>query len=81
MFAVNARAHYFLTQAVAATMTARGAGSIVRVSTMVSVVAQPGMSVYWATKAALESLTRTWAAEWAAFGRPRQPARPWADTY
>jgi NAD(P)-dependent dehydrogenase (short-subunit alcohol dehydrogenase family) len=68
MFDVNVRSHYFLTQALVPNMMAKGGGAIVNITTMVSVVAQPGMSTYSATKAALESLTRTWAAEWAPSG-------------
>jgi NAD(P)-dependent dehydrogenase (short-subunit alcohol dehydrogenase family) len=42
---------------------ARGSGSIVNVSSISARIGMPGLSVYSATKAALESLTRTWAAE------------------
>jgi NAD(P)-dependent dehydrogenase (short-subunit alcohol dehydrogenase family) len=62
-FDVNVRAPYFLTAALVPGMVARGAGSIVNVSTMAASVGMPGLSTYGATKAALESLTRTWAAE------------------
>jgi NAD(P)-dependent dehydrogenase (short-subunit alcohol dehydrogenase family) len=62
-FDVNVRAPYFLTAALVPGMIARGAGSIVNVSTMAASVGMPGLSTYGATKAALESLTRTWAAE------------------
>jgi NAD(P)-dependent dehydrogenase (short-subunit alcohol dehydrogenase family) len=62
-FAVNVRAPYFLTAALVPAMAARGSGTIVNVSTMAATVAVPGMSVYSASKAALNSLTRTWAAE------------------
>lgn len=67
-FAANVRAPFFLTKALAPKMIARGGGSIVNVSTMVAQIGMPGMSVYGATKAALESLTRTWAAEFAPAG-------------
>jgi NAD(P)-dependent dehydrogenase (short-subunit alcohol dehydrogenase family) len=67
-FATNVRAPYFLTAAIAAKMLERGSGSIVNVSTMAVVIAMPMMSVYSATKAALNSLTRTWAAELARSG-------------
>jgi NAD(P)-dependent dehydrogenase (short-subunit alcohol dehydrogenase family) len=62
-FELNVRAPYFLTAALAPGMAARGRGSIVNISTMAASVGMPGLSVYGATKAALESLTRTWAAE------------------
>jgi NAD(P)-dependent dehydrogenase (short-subunit alcohol dehydrogenase family) len=68
MFDVNVRAPYFLTAALAPRMAGRGGGSIVNVSTMVAELGMPGSSAYAATKAALASLTRTWAGEFADFG-------------
>jgi len=44
-------------------MLQRGRGSIVNVTSMVALKGVPGSSVYAASKAAVESLTRTWAAE------------------
>jgi NAD(P)-dependent dehydrogenase (short-subunit alcohol dehydrogenase family) len=67
-FAVNVRAPYFLSAALVPGMIERGRGSIVNVSTMAASVGMPGLSAYGATKAALESLTRTWAAELGAHG-------------
>ena len=63
VFATNVRAPYQLTAAFAPGMVARGSGAIVNVSTMAARIGMPGLPVYSATKAALESLTRTWAAE------------------
>jgi NAD(P)-dependent dehydrogenase (short-subunit alcohol dehydrogenase family) len=68
MFDVNVRAPYFLTAALAPPMAGRGGGAIVNVSTMVAELGMPGSSAYAATKAALASLTRTWAGEFAGFG-------------
>ncbi len=62
-FAVNVRGLYFLTAAVVPGMVERGRGSIVNVSTMAARVGMAGLSAYAATKAAVESLTRTWAVE------------------
>jgi NAD(P)-dependent dehydrogenase (short-subunit alcohol dehydrogenase family) len=62
-FAANVRAPYQLTASFAPGMIAKGSGSIVNVSTMAARIGMPGLPVYSATKAALESLTRTWAAE------------------
>ena len=45
-------------------MGARGGGSIVNVATMVAHFGLPGASAYGASKAALVSLTQTWAAEY-----------------
>ncbi|EPD68741.1 MULTISPECIES: SDR family NAD(P)-dependent oxidoreductase [Streptomyces] len=66
--AANIRAPYFLTAALAPAMIAKGAGSIVNVSTMAARIGVPGLSLYSATKAALESLTRTWAVEFSPAG-------------
>jgi NAD(P)-dependent dehydrogenase (short-subunit alcohol dehydrogenase family) len=68
VFATNVRAPYFLTAALAPKMLAKGFGSIISISTMVATFGLPGLSVYGATKAALESLTRTWAAEFSPGG-------------
>ena len=62
-FSVNVRALYFLTAAVVPGMIERGRGSVVNVSTMAASVGMAGLSAYSATKAAVESLTRTWAVE------------------
>ncbi|MFH8534173.1 SDR family NAD(P)-dependent oxidoreductase [Streptomyces tendae] len=64
-FAVNVRAPFQLTALLAERMAAGGGGSIVNVSSTAGGLGMPGMAVYGATKAALESLTRTWAAEFA----------------
>ncbi|MGH6655081.1 MAG: SDR family NAD(P)-dependent oxidoreductase [Actinocrinis sp.] len=66
--AANIRAPYFLTARLAPAMLAKGSGSIVNVSTMAARIGMAGLSVYSATKAALESLTRTWAAEFGPSG-------------
>ncbi|MBY8343806.1 SDR family oxidoreductase [Streptomyces spinosirectus] len=66
--AANIRAPYFLTAALAPAMIAKGAGSIVNISTMAARIGVPGLSLYSATKAALESLTRTWATEFSPAG-------------
>ncbi|MEU7487112.1 SDR family oxidoreductase [Streptomyces sp. NPDC042319] len=64
-FAVNVRAPFLLTALLAEKMAGAGGGSIVNVSSTAAGLGMPGMAVYGATKAALESLTRTWAAEFA----------------
>jgi NAD(P)-dependent dehydrogenase (short-subunit alcohol dehydrogenase family) len=63
-FATNVRAPFFLTAAIAPRMAARGGGSIVNVATMAAHFGLPGASAYGASKAALVSLTQTWAAEY-----------------
>lgn len=63
-FALNVKAPFFLTGAFAPQMAADGGGSIVNVSTMVARFGLPGMALYGSTKAALELLTKSWAAEY-----------------
>lgn len=61
---VNVVAPFLLTAALAPGMASRGHGAIVNVSTMVAAFGLPGMSAYSASKAALELLTKAWAAEY-----------------
>ncbi|ORW85374.1 short-chain dehydrogenase [Mycobacterium sp. IEC1808] len=68
MFDTNVRATYFLVAEMAKGMLERGRGSIINVTSLAAVKGMPGASVYGATKAALASLTRTWAAEFGAQG-------------
>ncbi|MFT7839897.1 SDR family oxidoreductase [Saccharothrix sp. BKS2] len=68
LFDLNVRAPFYLTAALVPGMVARGSGSVVNVSTATSVLGFPGFGVYSATKAALESLTRTWAVEFRGTG-------------
>jgi NAD(P)-dependent dehydrogenase (short-subunit alcohol dehydrogenase family) len=63
-FAVNVKAPFFLTGAFAPRMADNGGGAIVNVSTMVASFGMPGMALYGSTKAALELLTKAWAAEY-----------------
>ena len=66
MYDSMVRAPYFLVQKLAPKMIARRSGSIVNVSSTAGTVAIPGgMSLYGSCKAALESLTRYWAADFA----------------
>lgn len=68
MFDINVRGTYFLVAALAKGMLERGGGSIVNVTSLAAVKGMPGASVYSATKAALASLTRSWAAEFGECG-------------
>ena len=63
-YARNVKAPFFLTGAFAPRMAANGGGAIVNVSTMVASFGMPGMALYGSTKAALELLTKAWAAEY-----------------
>jgi NAD(P)-dependent dehydrogenase (short-subunit alcohol dehydrogenase family) len=68
MFDVNVRAPFFLTAALLPQMIARGSGAIVNISTMGASVGVPFAPVAGAAKAALESLTRSWAVAFGANG-------------
>lgn len=68
MFDTNVRGAYFLVAEVGRGMVARGRGAIVNITSPAGDKGFPGTSVYGATKAALASLTRTWAAEFGANG-------------
>src|SRR6202790_2884435 len=68
MFASNVRAPFFLVAALAPGMAARGRGSIVSLSSMAGGVGLVGGAAYGATKAALEAMTRAWAAEYSGSG-------------
>jgi NAD(P)-dependent dehydrogenase (short-subunit alcohol dehydrogenase family) len=90
-FDTNVRGAYFLVAALVPAMLAHGRGSIVNITSMVAFKGVPGASSYSASKAALESLTRTWAAEFGPQGvrvnsvAPGPTATPgvaaeWGDT-
>jgi len=62
-FAVNLIGPFRLSKAVVGSMVARGRGLIVHVSSDAGVEAYPTWGAYGASKAALDHLSRTWAAE------------------
>jgi 3-oxoacyl-[acyl-carrier protein] reductase len=62
LFAVNVDGPIFATQAAASYFSAEG-GRVINVSSIAATHPLPGLSVYSATKAALNALTRVWAAE------------------
>jgi NAD(P)-dependent dehydrogenase (short-subunit alcohol dehydrogenase family) len=68
MFVANVRAPYYLVAAFAPKMVARGAGSIVNIGSMVGQVGLAKSAAYAATKGALTSMTRAWAAEFSPRG-------------
>jgi len=63
-FAVNVKAPFLLTAAIAPKMVERGHGTIINVTTMVAEFGMAGLSVYGASKAAVALLTKAWAAEY-----------------
>jgi NAD(P)-dependent dehydrogenase (short-subunit alcohol dehydrogenase family) len=68
LMVANVRAPYFLVAALAPAMVARGSGSIINIGSMAGQVGMPGGAAYGATKAALASMTRSWAAEFSPAG-------------
>jgi NAD(P)-dependent dehydrogenase (short-subunit alcohol dehydrogenase family) len=68
LFASNVRAPFYLVAAFAPAMVAKGKGSIVNVGSMSGTVGLNGGAAYGATKAAVSSLTRAWAAEFSGSG-------------
>jgi NAD(P)-dependent dehydrogenase (short-subunit alcohol dehydrogenase family) len=67
-FALNVKVPFFLVAELAPAMAERGWGSVVNVSTMVASFGQAGMAMYGASRAALELLTKAWAAEYGPSG-------------
>ena len=67
-FALNVKVPFFLVASLAPAMAERGWGSIVNLSTMVASFGQGGMAMYGASRAALELLTKAWAAEYGPSG-------------
>jgi NAD(P)-dependent dehydrogenase (short-subunit alcohol dehydrogenase family) len=68
IFDTNVRGAYFLVQALVPHMLDQHRGSIVNVTSLATSKGMPGASVYSASKSALDSLTRTWAAEFGPSG-------------
>jgi NAD(P)-dependent dehydrogenase (short-subunit alcohol dehydrogenase family) len=64
VYSLNVKAPYFLVAELAPLMAKRGKGAIVNISTMVADYGAPGMSLYGSSKAAINLLTKTWAAEY-----------------
>lgn len=61
--AVNIKAPFLLVAELAPAMVASGSGAIVNVTTMVANFGLSGMALYGSSKAALQLLTKAWAAE------------------
>jgi len=68
VYSLNVKVPYFLVAELAPRMAKRGKGAIVNVSTMVADYGVAGMSLYASSKAALNLLTKAWAAEYGPSG-------------
>jgi NAD(P)-dependent dehydrogenase (short-subunit alcohol dehydrogenase family) len=81
-FRVNFTSAVICTKAVAPLMLAKGEGSaVLNIASVAGIVASPGLSYYASAKAALLSLTRTVAREWAPYGvRVNALAPGWVET-
>lgn len=64
MMAINVKGPFFLTAALAPGMMERGSGKIINITTMVAYFGLPGAAAYGASKAAVDLLTKAWAAEY-----------------
>ena len=66
--AINLKAPFFLSQAVARVMARQGRGRIINLASQASVIALERHVAYCASKAAMVSMTEVLAVEWAASG-------------
>jgi NAD(P)-dependent dehydrogenase (short-subunit alcohol dehydrogenase family) len=65
---VNVKAPYFLTAALVPAMIERGHGVVINLGSWGARLGLPGGTAYGSTKGAVETLTRSWAAEFGAHG-------------
>src|SRR5258708_17439250 len=68
VYALNVKAPFFLTAAIAPSMAERGSGSIINLGSWIARLGIPRASLYSSTKGAIETLTRAWAAEFGPAG-------------
>lgn len=68
IMAVNVKAPYFLTGAIAPAMARRGEGVIINLGSWIVQLGLPVGTAYSASKGALETLTRVWSAEFGGRG-------------
>jgi NAD(P)-dependent dehydrogenase (short-subunit alcohol dehydrogenase family) len=68
VYAVNVKAPFFLTAAIAPAMVQRGDGAIINLGSWIARLGIPVASLYSSTKGAMETLTRAWAAEFGPAG-------------
>jgi NAD(P)-dependent dehydrogenase (short-subunit alcohol dehydrogenase family) len=63
VYAVNVKAPFFLTAAIAPAMAEAGGGAIINLGSWIARLGIPGAALYSSTKGAMETLTRAWDAE------------------
>ena len=68
LFDGNVRSAYFLVAGIAPGMAERSSGTIISLASMAGQIGLDGGAAYGATKAALSSMTRSWAAEFSPRG-------------
>jgi NAD(P)-dependent dehydrogenase (short-subunit alcohol dehydrogenase family) len=68
VYGVNVKAPYFLTAAIAPAMVAAGHGVIINLGSWIARLGIPISALYSSTKGAVETLTRSWAAEFGPAG-------------
>jgi NAD(P)-dependent dehydrogenase (short-subunit alcohol dehydrogenase family) len=68
VYSLNVKVPYFLVAELAPLMAKTGKGAIVNLSTMVADYGALGMSLYSSSKAAINSLTKAWTAEYGRSG-------------
>jgi NAD(P)-dependent dehydrogenase (short-subunit alcohol dehydrogenase family) len=68
VYGVNVKAPFFLTAAVAPVMAQRGEGVIINLGSWIARLGIPVGAAYSASKGAIETLTRAWAAEFGPHG-------------
>ncbi|QDC11319.1 glucose 1-dehydrogenase [Oceanicola sp. D3] len=64
----NVNSAFYVGQAVARGMIARGAGKIINIASVQSLLARPGIAPYTASKGAITNLTKGMATDWAKHG-------------
>jgi NAD(P)-dependent dehydrogenase (short-subunit alcohol dehydrogenase family) len=64
IFAVNLKAPFFLTRALIPQMVEVGGGVIINIGSWIARLAVPTSPIYSASKGAIETLTRSWSAEY-----------------
>jgi NAD(P)-dependent dehydrogenase (short-subunit alcohol dehydrogenase family) len=68
LFDGNVRSAYFMVAGIAPGMAERSSGAIINLASMAGEIGLAGGAAYGATKAALSSMTRSWAAEFSPQG-------------